>query len=105
MTTGLETTSVTRFNKAGVRGFLHRPERPSGVGLVLVHGAGSDCTTPLLTEIARAFASARVAVLRCDLPFRQERARGPPFPARAAADRARLRDALAALHEIVPGPV
>ena len=30
-----------------VRGFLHRPESPNGQGLVLTHGAGSNCQAPL----------------------------------------------------------
>jgi hypothetical protein len=32
--------SVIPFEQPGIRGFLHRPERAGGRGLVLTHGAG-----------------------------------------------------------------
>ncbi len=44
-------------------------------------------------------------MLRCDLPFRQRRAFGPPSPTGAAADRDGLAAALAALRRLVPGPL
>lgn len=44
-------------------------------------------------------------MLRCDLPFRQKRAFGPPSPAMSPADRAGLADAVSALRQIVPGRV
>jgi len=43
---------------------------------------------------------AGVVTLRCDLPFRQQRPKGPPFPAQAARDREGLRRAVEALREI-----
>jgi predicted alpha/beta-hydrolase family hydrolase len=96
---------ITSFAAAGVRGFLHRPAPAAGPGLVLTHGAGADCEAPVLVAAARAFAAAGVSVLRCDLPFRQRRPSGPPGRADAAADRAGLRSAVAALRGIVAGPV
>ena len=93
------------FSKEGVRGFLHRPEDASGAGLVLTHGAGVNSNAPLLAALANVFAGAGLCVLRCDLPFRQRRPSGPPSPAGAAADRAGLQSAVAALREIVPGPI
>jgi len=93
------------FAEAGVRGFLHEPAAPSTRGLVLTHGAGSDCRTALLVATADAFCAAGLLVLRCDLPFRQRRASGPPSPAGAAADRAGLRDAVAALRRLAPDRV
>ena len=53
-----------------VRGFLHHPVTPSGDWLVLTHGAGSNCQSPLLTALAGAFAASGVSVLRCDLSVR-----------------------------------
>jgi predicted alpha/beta-hydrolase family hydrolase len=73
------------------------PDRASGDGLVLTHGAGSNCSTPLLTTIASAFAGAGVTVLRCDLPFRQARPHGPPTRGSGPTDRAGLQCAVAAL--------
>ena len=80
-----------------VRGLLHRPVIPNGSGLVLTHGAGSNCQAPLLVALANAFAEAGFVVLRCDLPFRQDRSYGPPAPYEAKRDRAGLHNAAAAL--------
>src|SRR5215471_8868948 len=63
-----------------VRGFLHTPIDATGEGLVLTHGAGGNSRTALLVGVSRAFAAAGFHVLRCDLPFRQVRATGPPSP-------------------------
>ena len=80
-----------RLERDGVRGVLHQSDRAGDHGLVLTHGAGSNCDSPLLVETAAAFAAAGLSVLRCDLPFRQRRPVGPPSPASsAAADRAGL---------------
>jgi uncharacterized protein len=86
-----------------VRGFLHRPGRPAGDGLVLTHGAGGNAGMPLLVALAGAFAEAGVTVLRCDLPYRQKRATGPPSPQGAARDREGLRHAVRALGELCGG--
>ena len=77
-----------------VRGFLHVPETRTGDGLVLTHGAGGNCGSKLLVSLAEAFAAAGMAVMRCDLPFRQARLTGPPFPGSAARDREGLHRAL-----------
>jgi uncharacterized protein len=80
-----------------VRGFLHRPEISGGDALVLTHGAGSNSQSPLLVAIAVALAEAGFTVLRCDLPYRQERSYGPPRPGNSARDREGLRKAVQAL--------
>ncbi len=103
-------TKIERYEADGVRGAVHAPagrnaRAPGTPGLVMTHGAGSNCEAPQLVEAAKAFAAAGVAVLRCDLPFRQRRASGPPSPAGAAEDRAGLRRAVAALRAIAAGPV
>jgi predicted alpha/beta-hydrolase family hydrolase len=82
-----------------VRGFLHRPETAVRGALVLTHGAGSNCGAPLLVAMAETFANAGIMVLRCDLPFRQSRAHGPPSGT-GAKDRAGLRRAADVLREI-----
>jgi hypothetical protein len=97
--------NVTPFSQASVRGFLHRTDGTGERGLVLTHGAGGNCRAPLLVAAAEAFSAAGLTVLRCDLPFRQRRPSGPPSPAGAAADRAGLKAAVAALYDIVTGPV
>jgi predicted alpha/beta-hydrolase family hydrolase len=83
-----------------VRGFLHRPPAPSGEGLVLTHGAGGDCQSPLLQAVGAAFAAAGLVVLRCDLPYRQARRVGPPSPAGATRDRQGLTHAVLALETL-----
>ena len=88
-----------------VRGFLHSPENPNGDALILTHGAGSDSTAPLLVALSEIFAGDGYVVLRCDLPFRQERRTGPPFPGNAERDRAGLRNAVAVLRKKVAGRV
>ena len=96
---------MKHFERELVRGFLHEPQHPNGDGLVITHGAGSNSDTTLLRAIAEAFADAGVVTLRCDLPFRQQRPKGPPFPAQAERDREGLRRAIEALREIAGGRV
>jgi predicted alpha/beta-hydrolase family hydrolase len=93
------------FLAGAVRGFLHQPVHPLDDGLVLTHGAGGNCQSPLLVAVADAFADAGVWVLRYDLPFRQQRPFGPPRPAAAAADREGLRQAVHELRAIAPGRI
>jgi uncharacterized protein len=88
-----------------VRGFLHRPEKPTHDGLVLTHGAGGNCRSPLLIALAETFAIGGFAVLRCDLPFRQVRSFGPPRPGEANRDRQGLKNAVAALRKLATGRV
>ncbi len=90
-----------------VRGFLHSPANPNGDALILTHGAGSDCTAPLLVALSETFAESGFLVLRCDLPFRQEgeRRTRPPFPGNAERDRAGLRNAVAVVRKRVAGRV
>ena len=82
-----------------VRGYLHEPQSPNGNGLVLTHGAGSNSQAPLLIALAETFSANGFTVLRCDLPYRQERRTGPPFPGNAERDRAGLRNAVAAIRK------
>src|ERR1041385_9245622 len=103
------TTSVQGFSdnslSVPVRGFLHSPEQPSGRGLVLTHGAGSNSNTSLLIALAESFAGAGFTVLRCDLPFRQKRSFGPPRPGDAEHDRQGLKNAVACMRKLVKGKV
>ena len=91
------------FEASGVRGILHQPENRNGHALVLTHGAGSDCRAPLLVRLARAFEGVGYVVLRYDLPFRQQRPKGPPFPAAAARDREGIEWAVEAVRQMAPG--
>src|ERR1700756_1999960 len=86
-------------SEPAVRGYLHRSDSPNGNGLVLAHSAGSNAQSPLLVALAVAFADGGFAVLRIDLPFRQARPHGPPFPTAAAKDRQGIRRAAEFLRE------
>jgi predicted alpha/beta-hydrolase family hydrolase len=88
-----------------VRGFIHEPAQANGDALVLTHGAGANCQSKLMIALADAFADAGYLVLRCDLPFRQSRPHGPPFPAMAARDREGLRRAVDVLRSRTPGRI
>lgn len=88
-----------------VNGFLHVPDPANGDGLVLTHGSGANCQSKLLTALASAFADNGFTILRCDLPFRQQRPHGPPFPGSAATDREGLRRAVEFLRSRVKGRV
>jgi uncharacterized protein len=70
--------------------------------LLLTHGAGSNRNAPLLVALANAFSEHAVEVLRYDLPFRQDRAKGPPRPGDAARDREGLREQILKAREKSP---
>jgi uncharacterized protein len=93
------------FDSDGVRGVLHQPDRPSGDAIALTHGAGSNCQAPLLVRLARTFADAGLVVLRYDLPFRQQRPKGPPFPAAAARDREGVAQAVDVIRRLATGRI
>jgi predicted alpha/beta-hydrolase family hydrolase len=101
--------AVERFvDDAGdvpVRGAVHRPASPGVDVLILTHGAGGNHEAPVLCAVAEAFAARRTTVLRCDLPFRQARAKGPPSPAGAARDRQGLRRAVELMRARCPGRI
>ena len=80
--------------EAPVQGFLHRAETSGGGVLVVTHGAGGNCTAPLLVALGERFAAAGLNTLRCNLPFRQRRPTGPPSPSDAKHDQEGLRRTL-----------
>jgi hypothetical protein len=88
---------------APVRGYLHPSTHPSADCLILTHGAGANCESPLLTALADAFGSKGWMVLRCDLPFRQLRPHGPPPRGSGERDQAGLRAAVAAMRRLGAG--
>jgi uncharacterized protein len=94
-----------RFESGGVRGFLDRPATGLGDGVVLAHGAGANCEAKVLVAVSEALCAAGFLALRIDLPFRQKRPSGPPFPAGRAADLEGLREAVAAMRSMATGRV
>jgi len=88
-----------------VKGFLHGTICPGNDCLILTHGAGSNCNSPLLVALADAFAASGLAVLRCDLVFRQLRPQGPPPRGSAERDQLGLRAAVASVRRRTSGRV
>jgi predicted alpha/beta-hydrolase family hydrolase len=88
-----------------IRGYLHVPANSSSDGLVLTHGAGANCQSPLLTALATAFCASGLTVLRCDLAFRQLQPDGPPPRGSAERDQTGLRRAIEAMRQQVPGRI
>ncbi len=84
-----------------VRGFLHVPANLSGDGLILTHGAGANCESPLLLALANTFCESGLTVLRCDLPFRQLRPHGPPPRGSAERDQEGLLHAVETMRQKV----
>jgi len=93
------------INAPPVCGYLHEPDREAIAGLVLTHGAGGNCGSALLVNLASALAELGWAVLRCDLPFRQKGKSRPPSPAQAQADREGLEAAVQEMRSRVTGQV
>jgi predicted alpha/beta-hydrolase family hydrolase len=106
---GVKPPIATEFfddsSEPAIRGFIVSPGQSTGDAVVLTHGAGGDCRSRLLVHLSAAFADLGLLVLRCNLPFRQKRPFGPPFPGSAREDREGLRRAALFLRERVPGRV
>ena len=90
-------------NEIPVRGHLHLPTDPGGDCLILTHGAGANCDTPLLIALADAFCASGMTVLRFDLPFRQLRPHGPPPRGSAERDQQGIRAAVATMRQQTSG--
>ena len=105
MASNVHVESFARPTDPPIRGWLHSPDPASGDALILTHGAGANAQAPLLVAIAETFSAAGLAVLRCNLPFRQVRGFGPPGPSDAARDRAGLKQTISAMKEIAPGRI
>jgi len=90
---------------APVRGYLHQTAASGADCLILTHGAGGNCDSPLLIGLANAFSSSGLTVLRCNLPFRQERPFGPPPRSSAERDQAGLRAAVESMRRHGSGQV
>jgi predicted alpha/beta-hydrolase family hydrolase len=95
-------SNYQEFRDQTVQGFLHRA---GSDWLILTHGAGTNCSAPLLVALANAFCESGVSVLRCDLPFRQMRPNGPPPRGSAERDQQGLSAAVASVRAQTLGRV
>ena len=88
-----------------IQGYLEVPEQANGDGIVLTHGAGSNCQARLLVELSEALSGCGLTVLRFDLPFRVAQPTGPPKPGSAERDREGIRRAAEVLKTKILGRV
>lgn len=86
-----------------VQGFLHRAAPGAQDLLVLTHGAGGNCDSPLLIALADGFAAIGLNTLRCNLPYRQRKPAGPPSPSDAKQDQEGLRRAVTLMRKEFTG--
>lgn len=99
----MSTPFVDQTAEPTIRGFQHEPAESNGDGIVLTHGAGSNCQAKLLVEMSTALAACGFTVLRFDLPFRLARGFGPPRPGSAERDREGLRRAVSVMRAKISG--
>lgn len=85
-----------------IRGFLHTPRDANGNGVILTHGAGSNCQSKGLIAVSSELTKIGYTVLRFDLPFRIARPKGPPPPGSATRDRQGIRRAADTLRTKLP---
>ena len=71
--------------------------------LLLTHGAGTNCDSALLTGLDAAFAGVGVIVIRFNLPYREQRATGPPRHGDDVEARAAIRRRIEAARAEHPG--
>ncbi|WP_040517316.1 alpha/beta fold hydrolase [Gordonia neofelifaecis] len=90
--------------KGPVAADVARPTAPNGL-VILAHGAGSDRRSAVLRAVGEALVDRGLAVARIDLPYRQDRPKGPPAPSKAARDRDGIRAAVAELRSVSDGPL
>lgn len=83
---------------------VQRPPESRGL-VILAHGAGSNRHSAILRAVADSLVVRGFAVARIDLPYRQDRPKGPPSPSKAARDRDGIRAAVTALREVSGGPL
>ncbi|MGU3293935.1 alpha/beta hydrolase family protein [Williamsia sp. M5A3_1d] len=100
--TGRDTSSpdLEPLRGEGLAGIVHRPTGAPIATAVLAHGAGGDHDALLLRLLADTLAERGLLVARIDLPYRQKRPKGPPSPSGAAADRAGIVTACAAVRAL-----
>jgi uncharacterized protein len=84
---------------------ISEPQQPNGCAIVLTHGAGSNLDGPVLRAVAESFAAAGWLALRCNMAYRDERSKGPPFTANKARDRESQRAAVEHAPTLVKGDV
>ncbi len=92
------------MNLEAIAGIAHEPAGNPAGAVVLTHGAGGSRESPLLKKICDEWARRGWLAVRYNLPYRRRRPKGPPSGS-AAKDREGITEAVAAVRELVDGPV
>ena len=92
------------MNLEAIAGIAHEPAGNPAGAVVLTHGAGGSRESPLLKKICDEWARRGWLAVRYNLPYRRRRPKGPPSGS-AAKDRGGITEAVAAVRELVDGPV
>ena len=69
-----------------IAGIAHHPDGQPHGAVVLTHGAGGSCHSPMLRLLCTAWAERGWLALRFDMPFRRNRPRRAPTAATADHD-------------------
>ncbi len=96
---------VERIDTDDVCGYLHFTTGKSVGSLALTHGAGGNCRSPLIANVAQHWAAHGVTVLAFDLAFRRAKPSGPPHPSKASGDRESIVAAVRLLGDRATGPL
>src|SRR6267378_7158905 len=99
MTDSVELRFAAGERAGDVSGLLLRPDGARLI-YVLAHGAGAGMRHPFLESIAQRLAQRRIATLRYQFPYMEQRARRPDPPAVAAAT---VRAAVIEAARLAPG--
>lgn len=87
-----------------IAGIVHEPAGTAVGAVALTHGAGGSRESPLLQAICEQWARRGWLAVRYNLPYRRRRPKGPPSGS-SGADRAGILEAVAAVRDLVDGPV
>jgi predicted alpha/beta-hydrolase family hydrolase len=87
-----------------IAGIAHEPAGEPTGAVVLTHGAGGSCESPLLQKICDQWAARGWLAVRYNLPYRRRRPKGPPSGS-AASDQAGIVEAIEFARTLTKGPV
>jgi predicted alpha/beta-hydrolase family hydrolase len=88
-----------------IAGIAHHPNGHPQGAVVLTHGAGGSCHSPMLRLLCTSWAERGWLAIRFDMPFRRNRPSGPPSASSADKDRAGIAEVINQARAMVDGPV
>lgn len=88
-----------------IAGIAHHPDGHPRGAVVLTHGAGGSCHSPMLRLLCTTWAERGWLAIRFDMPFRRNRPSGPPSASSADKDRAGIAEVINMARAMVDGPL